>query len=378
MLSKGSVTLLLFITVVGKLLYASETQTRLRPEDLYQRLAPSVVTILVFDRSGSQTGSGSGVVVASDGVVLTNHHVVEGGTFYDVRVVDAKGTVQTFQARPFKADKQRDLAMIRIAPPAPLLPVDIAKDAPKAGTKVFAIGSPFALEGSISEGIVSQLRTDGDAVFIQTTAAISPGSSGGGLFLETGKLVGVTTASLLMGQNLNFAVSCSDLSTLKPVASFAAQKATQSESAIRPSVTMAAARLTLGMPKAQVLAKFDARYKIEELGGDPNNIVVSERVGENHELRGSLGFTDGNLSWASVTWPAGNSADSMASTLHDVLSMNISGSSEIVIVSATTQNVPGYRIDATEFTLPNGKAISVTVFTHKGETSTTVQETIAQ
>jgi S1-C subfamily serine protease len=76
----------------------------------------------------------------------------------------------------------------------------------KVGAKVYAIGAPKGLELTLSDGIVSSLREVDGGQYIQTTAAISPGSSGGGLFDENGALVGLTTFYLAEGQNLNFAV----------------------------------------------------------------------------------------------------------------------------------------------------------------------------
>jgi serine protease Do len=74
------------------------------------------------------------------------------------------------------------------------------------GTKVYAIGAPQGLELSLSDGVVASLRPLGGSSLIQTTAAISAGSSGGGLFDSLGRLVGITTFQSRTGQNLNFAV----------------------------------------------------------------------------------------------------------------------------------------------------------------------------
>jgi hypothetical protein len=111
-----------------------------------------------------------------------------------------------FRARLEKADVDHDLCLLSVpglkAPPAQRgesLHLQI-------GQAVYAIGSPEGLELTISEGLVSSIREHEKFRAIQTSAAISPGSSGGGLFDDTGHLIGITTFSMKDGQNLNFAV----------------------------------------------------------------------------------------------------------------------------------------------------------------------------
>ena len=185
---------------------------------LYERLRPEVVTLIVYGRDGLQTKSGSGVVLSQDGLIATNYHVVEGGTFFDAKLPGDPSTV--LPGRPMKCSPELDLAVLQVAAPTPLRPVMTSNALPPIGSRVFAIGSPFQLEGSFSEGVVSQLRKESGQTYIQTTAPISPGSSGGGLFAESGDLVGITTMSITAGQALNFAVPSSSLSQLKPCRSF--------------------------------------------------------------------------------------------------------------------------------------------------------------
>ena len=86
----------------------------------------------------------------------------------------------------------------------------------RTGQKVFAIGAPQGLELTISEGIVSSLRETKLGTVIQTTAPISPGSSGGGLFNVSGQLIGITTFQSKTGQNLNFAVPADWIAQMEP------------------------------------------------------------------------------------------------------------------------------------------------------------------
>jgi S1-C subfamily serine protease len=166
--------------------------------DVFSKSSSAVVTI----SAGSALGSG--VIVHSSGVVVTNLHVIadaakvavkisNGDVYDDVAVVDF--------------DSRKDLALIKVKGFS--LPVAEIGDSDTAriGDRVFAIGAPKGLENTISEGIVSSLRDSGDGYrVIQTTAAISPGSSGGGLFDSQGRLIAITTFKINGGENLNFAV----------------------------------------------------------------------------------------------------------------------------------------------------------------------------
>ena len=212
----------LFLLVVGYTLSAQPTvkKPRATSSTLYERLLPSTVFVSVSGRDGKQIASGSGVVLSPEGLILTNYHVVEGGVFFDVRIAGHDGPL-TLAARASKCAPDQDLAVLSIAAPTGRLkPVKVAAALPKVGDRVLALGSPLALEGSLSDGIVSQVRRLGERTLIQTTAPISPGSSGGGLFLTDGRLVGVTTMMLKGGQGLNFAVSSEDFARLVPCDSF--------------------------------------------------------------------------------------------------------------------------------------------------------------
>ena len=188
--------------------------------DVYKRVFPSVVSIIVSGKDGKPQKTGSGVVIDTVGHVLTNYHVVEGGHFFDVRAVGAGGKFRSFVARPVACAPGQDLAEIELSAYTGLRSVKRASGVPEVGSRVYAVGSPFQLEGTLTEGVVSQLRELDEKKLIQTTAAISSGSSGGGLFNSRGELVGITTMSLSGGQNLNFAVSLAGLRALTPCAEF--------------------------------------------------------------------------------------------------------------------------------------------------------------
>lgn len=158
-----------------------------------------MVVVKAYDQKGKLAGMGSGVRLPS-GDVVTNYHVVKAGVRYTVGQ-GKQGVPATVKA----GDPDKDLCLLT-APGLTAKPARLGKAARlKVGEPVYAVGAPQGLELSLSEGIVSQLR-GGPPPLIQTTVAISGGSSGGGLFNAEGELVGITTFYLKDAQSLNFAL----------------------------------------------------------------------------------------------------------------------------------------------------------------------------
>ncbi len=174
---------------------------RLNAEELYAKVSPSVARVNVTDERGNLIGVGSAVVIGS-GDVITNCHVAKMGPNLELNFRNEKAS-----ATVVTADEVYDLCLLRasgLSAPA-VATADLSEV--RTGQNVYAIGSPQGLELTISEGIISSLRSVPDVgTVIQTSAAISPGSSGGGLFDSSGRLIGITTFQSRSGQNLNFAV----------------------------------------------------------------------------------------------------------------------------------------------------------------------------
>lgn len=146
-------------------------------------------------RNESQSVLGSGVVIDTQGIVLTNNHVVEDAHDLIVRLADGR----QFTATVERADKRLDLAVLRVKSETPLPAVRLGdSETLEIGDWVLAIGSPFDLEQTVSAGIISakgrSLEGAGSARLLQTDAAINPGSSGGPLVNLAGEVVGITTA----------------------------------------------------------------------------------------------------------------------------------------------------------------------------------------
>jgi serine protease Do len=147
-------------------------------------------------RQRVQRSLGSGVIVRSDGVILTNNHVVAGGTEITVALADKR----EFKAKVLQADPRTDLAVLKIDTHGERLPtLQFANsDRLQVGDLVLAVGDPFGVGQTVTMGIISALaRTqvnDSYQYFIQTDAAINPGNSGGALVTTDGKLAGINTA----------------------------------------------------------------------------------------------------------------------------------------------------------------------------------------
>ncbi len=194
---------------------AAPTQKQLdeaSTEQVVKQSADAVVLIFVLDSSGKEKSLGSGFVVSLDGKIVTNYHVIKDAEKALVKL--SNGAFFPMESI-LASDAKRDLALIKVnGKNLPTLPVGDSK-AVLVGQRVVAIGSPLGLENTVSDGIVSALRDEDDGVsWIQTTAPVSPGNSGGPLLTMDGKVVGVITWGIRMGQNLNFAATSNEVSAL--------------------------------------------------------------------------------------------------------------------------------------------------------------------
>ncbi|HEY5853135.1 MAG TPA: trypsin-like peptidase domain-containing protein [Aldersonia sp.] len=173
-----------------------------------QKVLPSVVMIKIAGSQGE--GEGSGVVLTSDGLILTNNHVATGGgAGTKLEVAFSDGT--TAPATLVGADSVSDLAVIKVSGRSDLTPIELgSSDGLQVGQQVVAVGSPLGLAGTVTTGIISSLNrpvsTSGESSnqatvidAVQTDAAINPGNSGGALVDMNGNLIGINTAIATLG-----------------------------------------------------------------------------------------------------------------------------------------------------------------------------------
>jgi len=182
--------------------------------DLVKEVAPAVVSIEAKVKSKRsflprvddleevqaqkpelQLGFGSGVIVDSKGVILTNFHVVDGADSLEISLPDGR----KFTSTSWNGDRKTDLAIVRVVSekPLPFLAFGDSEQM-EVGDRVLAIGAPFGLTGSVTHGIISaksrNLRLNQYEDFLQTDAAINPGNSGGPLVSLDGKIIGINSA----------------------------------------------------------------------------------------------------------------------------------------------------------------------------------------
>lgn len=207
------------------------SQTPGSTREIVQVVEPSVVVVEV-----PGVGLGSGFVIDSQGTIATNYHVIEGAKNATITFLTDKAT---FPVKGFVAIAPgKDLAILKIEPGNRIIkPLAMAPAPPEKGESVLAFGAPKGFGGSVSDGIVSSVRSgtelqdllrqgsatdvytrylgyELDAVWIQTTAPISGGNSGGPLVNLRGEVVGLNTWNRTDGQNLNFAISIEHLRKL--------------------------------------------------------------------------------------------------------------------------------------------------------------------
>ncbi len=181
-----------------------------------QQSRPSVVNINVRAQVATpfglfpQEGQGSGVIVRSDGLILTNFHVVQAAQEINATLVSGR----TLKGRVLGFDRFSDLAVIKVESTQPLPAIEFgSSSALQVGQMAIAIGNPFGLGSTVTVGVVSALNRSIEAGpdfvvenLIQTDAPINPGNSGGALLDSAGRLIGINTAIVPQAQSIGFAI----------------------------------------------------------------------------------------------------------------------------------------------------------------------------
>ena len=209
--------------------------------DLVSRSSGAVVQIVTSDATGKELALGSGFLISPDGKIVTNYHVIKGAHSAVVKLSDGAFFPV---AGVWAVDAALDIAILRVnGTGLPFLRLALS-DNLRVGDHVVAIGSPLGLEGTVSDGIISALRAESPGEnWIQTTAPVSHGNSGGPLLDMKGDVVGTITwgVNLEEGQNLNFAIPSDEI---KPLLASGHQQL--SLDAVQSLETPAAANTTAG------------------------------------------------------------------------------------------------------------------------------------
>jgi len=202
--------LILTLLAVALPCYSAGQQT---VADVVKRSSDAVVLIVTSDSTGQETALGSGFLISTDGKIVTNFHVIK----------DAHSAVVKMSTGAFfpvsgilASDPGRDLAILKInGKSLPFLTLG-NNYTPQPGDHVVAIGSPLGLEGTVTDGVISSFRDMDGKKWIQTTAPVSHGNSGGPLLNMNNEVVGVISMGVNpeAGQNLNFAIPASELTAL--------------------------------------------------------------------------------------------------------------------------------------------------------------------
>jgi tetratricopeptide (TPR) repeat protein len=183
--------------------------------ELVRRVKPSIVAIVTYDANGAALTTGSGFFLRP-GQVVTNLHVIRGARRCEVKTLDGKGRIYPV-AGLLDVDEEGDLALLSVEmPPSRTRASQLATLLPEEGEKIFVIGNPLKLEGSVSDGIVSAVRElPNIGKIIQITAPISHGNSGSPVFNLKGQVVGVVTIKVTNGQNINLAIGAARVRQLQ-------------------------------------------------------------------------------------------------------------------------------------------------------------------
>jgi S1-C subfamily serine protease len=178
--------------------------------DVVERVGPSVVRIDV-KKGGRNAGAGSGVIVSSDGLALTNSHVVQGSRVVSLTTLEGR----ELQARVLGDDPDTDLALLRVEADVSLPSARLGDSSKlRRGQIAIAIGNPLGFDATVTAGVISALGRSLQARtgrmiedVVQTDAALNPGNSGGPLVSSAGEVVGINTAVIMGAQGICFAVA---------------------------------------------------------------------------------------------------------------------------------------------------------------------------
>lgn len=182
----------IFIILICVIFFANKSES-------IETIRKSVVKIDVYDNYGEIIQTGSGIIVFDKNILITNAHVITGGSSAEA-ISEADERLYIDGAIYY--NQEEDIAILKLNDQNKIKPLKISTKY-NVGDKVITIGSPLGIKNSVSDGIISNILDDKT---IQHTAPISSGSSGGALFNSRGKIIGINTATMIDGQNINLSI----------------------------------------------------------------------------------------------------------------------------------------------------------------------------
>jgi len=263
-----------------------------------EAVSPAVVHITVAQKNMEAVGSGSGLIIAPDGYIVTNAHVVQGAGMMEVTLNDGR----KLSAHLTGSDPATDVAVIRINDGSLCAARLGGSQDLKVGQLVVAIGNPFGFQCTVTAGVISalgrSLRTIGGRLVenvIQTDAALNPGSSGGPLLDSECGVIGINTAIIYPAQGICFAIP---VDTVKRVAGMLIAKGKVSRGHLgitcqQVELTVQAAReLNCGRRGAVMIMEVMAKSPAESAGLKSRDVVLSLAGGPVENIDDLLGFLD--------------------------------------------------------------------------------------
>lgn len=254
------IALILLISLSGTRIFSQDAKL------IYKNAVNSTVTI------ETDKGLGSGFFVGNN-IIATNYHVIEGATtaYCYLNNSSTKYNIEGFLA----IDTAADLVLLKVEG-LNRISLKMATKTVEVGQKIFVLGSPKGLPATISDGLVSGLRNVNGHKFIQITAPMSPGSSGGPILNSNGELVGISVGQINGGQNLNFAIPKSYLQVL-----LTSKKSTIERLTNLPTAKVSSNRSKIETKEAKNIIQMDApifRKKIVKDFRTPNEQVIEDKV----------------------------------------------------------------------------------------------------
>ena len=216
-MSRNSIYAAIACAVLATAASAFPIRAELKPEDLYSAVSPSIVTLEVETISGKRF-VGNAFLAVGERMAVTAWHVV-----HDARRVEARFSddQRVALARLVDKNEKLDIALLELET-ASRPRITLASATPRIGSRVYLVGSPRGLDFSMSEGLISQIRTLDGVRYYQLSCPISPGDSGGPVLNDRGEAIGVVSWRKADAENVGFAIPSAEVvrmdSTLAPVA----------------------------------------------------------------------------------------------------------------------------------------------------------------